>query len=262
MNENEKLHAYLISVCRESKSFFSRGGKEGIIFVLVLIISVPLVFAEEPSQGWERLADMPQVRSEMVAAVIDEKIYVVGGLSNTGRASNTVFVFDTNVESWSESTPMPISLHHAGAATNDGKLYVVGGYYDGWIPSNTLLIYDSITDSWSIGPEMPSPRGALTAQFVDGKLYAIGGFNEFTRSDNEVYDPVTTSWKILSKMPTAREHLASAVLDEQLYVVGGRAERSNLDTNELYDYKTDTWETLPPLLIVWNIHLSTCQGRN
>ena len=38
-----------------------------------------MVFAEEHSQGWERLTDMPGARSEMESAVIDENIYVIGG---------------------------------------------------------------------------------------------------------------------------------------------------------------------------------------
>ncbi len=96
-----------------------------IILLLFFSISSSLAFAEEPSQGWERLADMPEVRSEMESAVIDEKIYVIGGLSNTGLATNSVFVFDTKDESWSTGTPMPLALHHAVAASYDGKLYAV-----------------------------------------------------------------------------------------------------------------------------------------
>ena len=100
--------------------------KAFIILLLFFSISFSLVFAEEPSQGWERLADMPEARSEMESAVIGESIYVIGGLSNTNRITDSVFVFDTNDESWSIGTSMPLELHHAGVASYDGKLYVVG----------------------------------------------------------------------------------------------------------------------------------------
>ena len=33
MDENEKIHAHLVSVWRESRSFFSVGGKEGMLFL-------------------------------------------------------------------------------------------------------------------------------------------------------------------------------------------------------------------------------------
>jgi len=48
--------------------------KTFIVLLLFFSISDSLAFAEEPSQGWERLADMPEVRSEMESAVIDERV--------------------------------------------------------------------------------------------------------------------------------------------------------------------------------------------
>ena len=64
-----------------------------IILFLLILLSFPIlnIFAEESSQGWERLADMPEVRSEMESAVIDKRIYVVGGLSNTNNITDSVF---------------------------------------------------------------------------------------------------------------------------------------------------------------------------
>ena len=87
--------------------------------MLFFSFSYSLVFAEEPSQGWERLTDMPEARSEMESAVIDDKIYVIGGLSNRNSIADSVFVFDTNNETWSMGTPMPLEVHHAGAASYD-----------------------------------------------------------------------------------------------------------------------------------------------
>lgn len=201
----------------------------------------------DPSEEWQRLQDMPEVRSEIEAAAIGDKIYVVGGLNNKEEATNTVFIFETKDAVWSIGTPMPLSLHHGAAASYDEKLYIVGGYFDAWKPSNSLLIYNSKTDTWAIGPDMPTARGALTAQFLDGKLYAVGGFSENALSVNEVYDPKTDVWETKSEMPTSREHLTSAVLDNQLFVIGGRDGQFNLNHNERYDHQTDSWETIEPL---------------
>jgi len=137
-----------------------------IFFLSFLMLVIPSAFAEEPSQGWERLSDMPEAKSEVESIVIENKIYSIGGLDNTGHATDSVFIFDIKTESWSVGTPMPIELHHAGAATFEGKVYVVGGYLEEWIPTGTLLIYDLQTDSWEFGSEMPTPRGALTVQFA------------------------------------------------------------------------------------------------
>ena len=111
-----------------------------IIFSLFFSISASLAFAEEPSEGWERLANMPEPRSESNAIAHNNKIYVVGGLNNKELADNSMFVYDINENEWTIGTSMPTAIHHAGAAIYKEKLYVVGGYYDKWIPSNGFMI--------------------------------------------------------------------------------------------------------------------------
>jgi glucose/arabinose dehydrogenase len=217
------------------------------LFLLPLLFSFSLSFAEEPSEGWKRLSDMPEVRSEMEAVAIGDKIYVAGGLNNSREGTNTVFIYNIKEDNWELGTSMQLSLHHAGATSFNEKLYVVGGYLDSWKPSSSLLIYDSKLDTWTVGPDMPTARGALTAQFLGGKLYAVGGFSGTTLSVNEVFDPKTNNWETKSKMPTNREHLTSAVLDDQLYVIGGRERALNLNLTERYESQTDSWETLEPL---------------
>ena len=151
-----------------------------------------------------KLMSEEKVRSEMEAAAIDEKIYVIGGLSNANRATSSVFVFDTVTEDWQIGTPMPLALHHAAAAYHDEKIYVIGGYLDGWIPSRSLLIYDSKSDSWSVGSDMPTPRGALTANFVDGKqAYVYGLVNNVVSSQTLLLEALKLAIKISNNSPIA-----------------------------------------------------------
>ena len=141
---------------------------------MMFISFVPIAFGEETSQGWEKLPDMPERRSEAGSAVIDKKIYIAGGLNNENKATSSLFVFDTENESLSSVISMTLAIHHAGLTSYGGKMYVAGGYLDGWIPSDTLMIYDPKTDMWSFGSELPTARGALSAKFADGKMYAVG----------------------------------------------------------------------------------------
>ena len=83
-----------------------------VFFLLSLLFSFPLSFAQEPSEGWQTLNDLPEVRSEMEASAIDDKIYVVGGLNNKGEGTDTVFIYDIKEDTWNLGTPMPLSLHH------------------------------------------------------------------------------------------------------------------------------------------------------
>lgn len=214
---------------------------------------------EEPVPTYSTGAIMPSPRSEMAAAAIGSKIYVVGGSPGT---LDTVEVYDVDSDSWISSkeldeedpsgtatiAPLPLAVNHAAAAAYDGRLYVVGGYLEGRAPSEKLFIYDPSTDTWTQGADMPTPRAALTANFIDGKLYVAGGTNNDSNalSTLEQYDPSTNTWKELPSMPTARQHLSSAVVDGKLYVAGGRISgpSTNVDAFEAYDTANQSWISL------------------
>ena len=221
------------------------------IMILVFLITIYPVYAEQ--EVWEELEPMPTARSEVGAAAIGQKIYVVGGYVEKVLPTDTVEVYNIDENIWYTVSPLPAKLHHPAAASFDGKLYVVGGYsadYSITPGVNSLYIYDPNSDIWSQGADMPTARGALTASFINGKLYAVGGKDHFTLVSNEAYDPLTDTWTKKAHMPTPRDHLASAVIDDKLYVFGGRQDSTasrNVDANEIYDPNTDTWKKLEPL---------------
>jgi N-acetylneuraminic acid mutarotase len=206
---------------------------------------------------------MPTPRSEMAAAAIGSKIFVVGGSPGT---LNTVEVYNADSDSWltseeldDEDLPvdatavsrLPLAVNHAAAAAHDGLLYVVGGFLENRVPSAKLLIYDASADTWTEGADMLTARAALTANFINGKLYVAGGTNNDASALDviEEYDPSTDTWKSLPSMPTARQHLTSAVIDGKLYVVGGRnsGPSTNVDALEVYDPINQSWAVLDPM---------------
>ena len=194
-------------------------------------------------------------RSEITAAVLNGKIYVIGGLNAAGKNIASE-VYDLGTDKWSNTTiaPLPESRDHAAAAAYDGKLYLVGGYDNMRKPSNKLFIYDPSNNKWQEGKPMPTVRGALTAAFINGTLYAIGGNSTSPLNTNEAYDPQNNTWTEKAPMPTARHHHASAIADGKLYIFGGRQLDNStksfivtLDKNEMYDPQKNTWITLEPM---------------
>lgn len=83
---------------------------------------------EPATNGWQALAPMPTPRSQLGAAVVDGRIYAIGGIGeyNT-QPLNTVEVFDPASQTWQEAEPMPVP--RAGAATIvwQQRAYVIGG---------------------------------------------------------------------------------------------------------------------------------------
>lgn len=202
---------------------------------------------------------MPTPRSESGIAVLEDKIYVVGGESPKIKKTNVVEVFDLKTNKWSTVAPLPIGLNHVGMASYNGKLYAAGGTHENGY-SDKLYIYDPSVDKWNEGKSMPAARTALTVNFIDGKLYAIGGVDDVHNvvNTNLVYDPKNNSWTEKAPIPTARHHMTSSVVDGKLYVIGGRLlgdgipapikeGLSNFNNNEMYDPKNDTWTQLEPM---------------
>jgi N-acetylneuraminic acid mutarotase len=223
-----------------------------------VILAMASSSADTPQKGsWITGAKMPNPRSEVGSAALNDKIYVVGGYGAKANithqnVTDIIEVYDSGRDEWSTVASLPQPLDHPAVAAYDNKLYVIGGFTSDNKVSDKLYIYDPILNKWQEGQPMPSPRGALTARFIDGVLYAVGGENDNdTWSTNYAYDPVTNKWTEKAPMPTARQHVASAVVDGKLYVIGGRYSNdsftANLGSNEVYDPKYNTWTSLQPM---------------
>jgi len=217
----------------------------------------------EPDQGtWRSAAPMPTKRTEVAAAALDGKIYVVGGFEkpSLGNVMNfaitpSVEVYDPTIDRWTSKAPLPIGLHHVGIGVVGGRLYVIGGYsksgFSVWNPVATVYAYDPTMDSWTEGAPMPTARGALSVTEHEGKLYAIGGYDRKTNNAQvEVYDPVRNAWSTAMPLPTPRDHLATATVAGKIYAIGGRVNgdySQNLPVTERYDPSTDRWTRVADL---------------
>ncbi len=211
---------------------------------------------------WTTLASAPTKRTEVTAAVLGGKIYVLGGfaepsLSNLSSLTITdrVEVYDPSTNEWTTRAPLPVGLHHAAAAVLENRLYVIGGYTRSflalWHPVATVYMYDPETNAWTERSPMPTPRGALAVAASGGKLYAIGGYDgERNRPEVEVYDPAGNAWTAAAPLPTPRDHLAAATVGTRVYAIGGRVNQSyarNLPTVEAYDPAADRWTQVADL---------------
>lgn len=205
---------------------------------------------------------MPTKRTEVAAATLDGKVYLVGGFEKPSLGNVMSFaitpsveVYDPSTDRWMSKAPLPVGLHHVGIGVGGGKLYVIGGYRKSgltvWNPVATVYAYDPATDSWTERASMPTARGALSVTEHEGKLYAIGGYDrKANNAQVEVYDPVRNEWKTVAALPTPRDHLATATVAGKIYAIGGRLDgdySQNLATVETYDPSIDRWTRVSEL---------------
>jgi len=92
---------------------------------------------------WQKRTPMPSARTEVAAAELGGKIYVMGGYEKGG---DLVEEYDPKNDTWRTRAPLPKALHHIGAAAVNGKIYVIGGYLSGVGPVATVYEYDAAAD--------------------------------------------------------------------------------------------------------------------
>lgn len=227
------------------------------IFLITFIIQLLCngTAFSEPLGKWKQAPSVPSVRTEVAVALLDGKIYVLGGFTPKG-VTDQVEVWDPTTGKWESRSPLPHPLHHTTATVVDEKLYVIGGFHSGmWTPVNTVYEYDPQKDKWREKAPMPTARGALAAGALDGKIYAVGGalrkfFGLKNSAANEVYDPKSDRWSLLAPIPTPRDHLTVSTHKGKLYAIGGRIDvnyNHNLGANEAYDPKSNQWTPRKPL---------------
>lgn len=231
-----------------------------VILILLLFISVNPLIAQDNPQGWHTLADddHPTNRHENAAAVVDDKLYLIGG-----RGERPVEMYNPSTQSWEEKATPPLPMHHFQAVAYDGKIYVIGaltGDYPYEDPILNVYIYHPQTDRWTKGPEIPEDRrrGAAGAVAYDGKIYVAGGIQNGHASGHvrwlDAFDPETGEWTSLADAPRNRDHFQAAVIDDKLYAAGGRrSSQATEQTFELtipevdvYDFSANAWTPLPP----------------
>jgi N-acetylneuraminic acid mutarotase len=124
------------------------------------------------SDSWATKTPPPVKVSAYASAVVDNKIYIIGG----SPVGNLTQIYHPETDTWSYRASISQACWGAAAGATTGvfapkRFYVMGGY-----PTfNLNQIYDPETDTWTTGANMPTNRYGLGVAVVDDRLYAIGG---------------------------------------------------------------------------------------
>ncbi len=139
---------------------------------------------------WTALPSLPAPRSSHDAAVIGDRLVVVGGWALDSRREEAESRSWTN-ELWSldladpaatwQRHPQPFSRRALGAAVVEENLIVVGGMQDDGEVTSRVDVFDSARGEWSRGPDFPGfgfgvatagDGGRVFASGMDGAMYA------------------------------------------------------------------------------------------
>ena len=110
-----------------------------LALLFLAVVGTLSVYAAEDS--WVSKASMHEARSGVGTAVMNGKIYVIGGTNQEGfRATNEEYDPETNT--WTFEAPMPTARSAFGIAVYQNKIYCIGGYTNGFSATGVNEVYD------------------------------------------------------------------------------------------------------------------------
>jgi N-acetylneuraminic acid mutarotase len=178
------------------------------------------------SGNWVELPKLNRPRAAGAAAVVGDKIVVVGGQAD-GKLIAATSVFDGR--RWRDGANIPTPREHLAAASDGTALFAVGGRLLSADKNVAALErYDVVSNRWQQLPPMSSPRGGVGAAVVDGRLVAVGGEHPTgVFGTVQAYDIASSTWSDLASLGKPRHGLAVAAVGNALYAFNGAEQASH-----------------------------------
>lgn len=135
-------------------------------------------------KNWQRESDLPDPRGHVSSAVLDGKIYALGG--DHGHDITQIDVkschrFDPATKKWSKIAGLPEGRSHFESSTivYQGRILIVGGRCNSSQPPRNvvgdLLQYDPKANKWYAVGTMPEKVLAPAAAIISGRIVVTGG---------------------------------------------------------------------------------------
>lgn len=159
---------------------------------------------------WTDLTPLPEKRSSLDAAVLDGKIYVIGGWKLAGVAEDAkwgedYWVADLTKDEivWESLPKAPFTSRAVAVAATDKYVYTIGGMSDEDSTTAKVYIYDPAAKEWSEGPDFPGAgrlKGFGASAFgignkvwasgFDGRVFSLkDGAEEWTDTEYDLETP-------------------------------------------------------------------------
>jgi RNA polymerase sigma factor (sigma-70 family) len=186
---------------------------------------------------WTKKVDMPTARSMVRTAVVDGKIYAIGGRDWGGPITN-VEEYDPIKDKWEIRASMPQGKYYLDVSSVNGKIYVFGGFDAKFNASFSVYEYDPILDKWRAKEDFPKVCPYIGgACALNSKIYFYGYNKDNGKSNVYEYDPAEDSLTEKTETPTKRSCMGACSVNGKAYFIGGTAGPT---TVEEYDPVTDT----------------------
>jgi N-acetylneuraminic acid mutarotase len=208
---------------------------------------------DQPSDKWSDATQLPRGANHVGVAVLDGKLYGIGGFIEQNRKpDNLAFVFENNA--WRPIASLPRPCGAIALVGLNGILHAIGGAVGDTFETKKSvdwhLAYDPKADKWEARAPMPLGMDHTGTLSVNGVIHVIGGrVDSFLTNSNlhHTYDPKEDRWRARTPLPTGRSGHGAVLYRDQIFVMGGEGYNRVYGQNEAYDLKADKWQAYAPM---------------
>jgi N-acetylneuraminic acid mutarotase len=238
-------------------------GKSTVLLLVFTFLTASCIISINPmssladiaENSWTAKAPMHEARAFLGVAVVNGKIYAIGG-DNGGYMGNVMTPwlhtnevvsineeYDPANDTWVFKKPMPTARAGFATAVWENKIYCIGGWLNDYSNTNVNEAYDPVTDTWTNNEPIPTSNTYFTAATVDDRIYVLPllSTNAF-----EAYNPKSDSWVSKTPPPYEISGFTSAVVGNKLYFEGAEMTNGTFKGSiQIYDTMTDSWSMVP-----------------
>jgi hypothetical protein len=203
---------------------------------------------------WTNLSPMPTPAYAPSVAVLNGKVYVIGGADSGNNGLTANRIYNIAAGTWSSGTPLPAGRVYMASGVFNNRIYVTGGMTNGQNGSalGNTWEYDPVANVWNTKAAMPGGRTYAGFGVINDHLYVAAGQNSYTGLQD--YDMATDTWTSRASMPAGSGVYlpGSASIGGRLWIFGGIIGTGPdfgtiTSATWLYDPVSNSWAAGPDL---------------
>ncbi|XP_024360461.1 F-box/kelch-repeat protein At1g55270 isoform X1 [Physcomitrium patens] len=274
-------HAVLSAVCRSWRRLLQTGVFYDIRQELSLTEEWLFLWTQDSSRAnvwhgydpqsnrWFTLPPLPNEQctaGNSASAVVDGKLFVVGGQLDNGNACSCVSYFDMQHFSWKSAAPLTIARAKCMAGVINNQLYVVGGFTERDQDAGpTAEAYNPVKNEWRLISSMKISMELYDSAVLGNKFYVVNSSSE--NLVGLVYDPKQDEWVYMAHGLNTGWQSKTAAMNGRLYAVGDSHSLEGKNEISVYNERKDAWETIKGVLedsapvLAWGPELVSLGGK-
>jgi N-acetylneuraminic acid mutarotase len=163
-------------------------------------------------------------------AVVQNKFYIVGGLTVGSGVTNRIFEFNPASpvgSQWAQkAVTLPVALGFVPTTAIGDLIFTAGGSTlapCALSETDNSYVYDPVTDSVSTIAKIPRATGETRALTVGDEMWVLGGGRKVSHRSTEVqiYNPSTGQWRVGSTFSTGQRNFAADTDGARVFLAGG-----------------------------------------